>query len=142
MSVYAYSNIFTDILIRYGYDMLKTGSGKIEVAKTDFINFDEMTNRASTKANSYAITTKIGNKKFNITAFINTSYGGTQKIFSTVSNVVNILGVHEYKGHGIYKIGSKNKDHIRHACGSLFISPNTLSYSTLLKTTNSKRYKF
>ena len=28
------------------------------------------------------------------------------------------------------------------ACGSLFISPNTLSYSTLLKTTNSKRYKF
>lgn len=25
---------------------------------------------------------------------------------------------------------------------SLFISPNTLSYSTLLKTTNSKRYKF
>ena len=29
-----------------------------------------------------------------------------------------------------------------HACGSLFISPNTLSYSTLLKTTNSKRYKF
>ena len=113
LSVYAYSNIFTDILIRYGYDMLKTGSGKIEVAKTDFINFDEMTNRASTKANSYAITTKIGNKKFNITAFINTSYGGTQKIFSTVSNVVNILGVHEYKGHGIYKIDSKNKDHIR-----------------------------
>lgn len=28
------------------------------------------------------------------------------------------------------------------SCGSLFISPNTLSYSTLLKTTNSKRYKF
>ena len=113
LSVYAYSNIFTDILVRYGYNMLKTGSGKIEVAKTDFTNFNERTNRASTEANSYAITTKIGNKKFNITAFINTSYGGTQKIFSTVSNVVNILGVHEYKGHGIYKIGSKNKDHIR-----------------------------
>ena len=29
-----------------------------------------------------------------------------------------------------------------YSCGSLFISPNTLSYSTLLKTTNSKRYKF
>ena len=28
------------------------------------------------------------------------------------------------------------------SCGSLFISPNTLSHSTLLKTTNSKRYKF
>lgn len=27
-------------------------------------------------------------------------------------------------------------------CGSLFMSPNTLSHSTLLKTTNSKRYKF
>lgn len=27
-------------------------------------------------------------------------------------------------------------------CGSLFVSPNTLSHSTLLKTTNSKRYKF
>lgn len=31
---------------------------------------------------------------------------------------------------------------IRHACGSLFVFPNTLSHSTLLKTTNSKRYKF
>lgn len=29
-----------------------------------------------------------------------------------------------------------------HACGSLFVFPNTLSHSTLLKTTNSKRYKF
>ena len=27
-------------------------------------------------------------------------------------------------------------------CGSLFVFPNTLSHSTLLKTTNSKRYKF
>ena len=31
---------------------------------------------------------------------------------------------------------------IWHACGRLFISPNTLSHSTILKTTNSKRYKF
>lgn len=31
---------------------------------------------------------------------------------------------------------------IYHACGSLFVFPNTLSHSTLLKTTNSKRYKF
>ena len=113
LSASAYSNIFTDILIRNGYDMLKTGSGKIEVAKTDFINFEERTNRASTEANSYAITTIIGNEKFNITAFINTSYNGTQKIFSTVSNVINVLGVHEYKGHGIYKIGNNNKNHIK-----------------------------
>lgn len=28
------------------------------------------------------------------------------------------------------------------SCGSLFVLPNTLSHSTLLKTTNSKRYKF
>ena len=28
------------------------------------------------------------------------------------------------------------------ACGSLFVSSNTLSHSILLKTTNSKRYKF
>ena len=91
LSVYAYSNIFTDILVRYGYNMLKTGSGKIEVAKTDFTNFNERTNRASTEANSYAITTKIGNKKFNITAFINTSYGGTQKIFWILINVIKSL---------------------------------------------------
>ena len=28
------------------------------------------------------------------------------------------------------------------SCGSLFVSPNTLSHSILLKTKNSKRYKF
>ena len=27
-------------------------------------------------------------------------------------------------------------------CGSILVFPNTLSHSTLLKTTNSKRYKF
>ena len=31
---------------------------------------------------------------------------------------------------------------VNHSCGSLFVFPNTLSHSTLLKTTNSKRYKF
>lgn len=28
------------------------------------------------------------------------------------------------------------------SCGSLFVSSNTLSHNTFLKTTNSKRYKF
>ena len=34
-----------------------------------------------------------------LTAFINTGYNGTQKLFSTVSNVVNIIGGHEFYGH-------------------------------------------
>lgn len=47
----------------------------------------------------------------------------------------------------VFVFGSNLQGHhtggaARYACGSLFISPNTLSYSTLLKTTNSKRYKF
>lgn len=38
--------------------------------------------------------------------------------------------------------GDKPAEEKPAACGSLFMSPNTLSHSTLLKTTNSKRYKF
>lgn len=43
LSVEAYSNIFTDIMIKNGFDMLKTGSGKIEVTKTDYINIFDKT---------------------------------------------------------------------------------------------------
>lgn len=112
LSVEAYSNIFTDIMIKNGFDMLKTGSGKIEVTKTDYINIFDKTSNASEQGGSNAVTTQCGDV-FNITAMINTGYYGTQSLFSTVSNVISILGIHEYKGHGINKYNNKSSGHIK-----------------------------
>ena len=44
------------------------------------------------------------------------------------STLLNILGLLDNPTEG--------------SCGSILVFPNTLSHSTLLKTTNSKRYKF
>ena len=111
LSVEAYSNIFTDILVKNGFNMMETGSGKVEIAKTDGVNSFDWASNASTSSESIAVTTH-GGDVFNITALINTGYDGTQSFFSTVSNVVSILGVHEYKGHGLYKYNNKASGHI------------------------------
>ena len=62
-----------------------------------------------------------------------TPLSAKKKVFyDSKSNIVGITGDYQLL---------KNADKF-YSLGSLFISPNTLSYSTLLKTTNSKRYKF
>ena len=43
---------------------------------------------------------------------------------------------------GLFDDGFAAKDIQLLSCGSLFVSSNTLSHNTFLKTTNSKRYKF
>lgn len=68
--------------------------------------------------------------------------GAFLKKLDRKTRVCNSCGrtVEEAKGWGVFDF--VNPDGTRIPCGSLFVSPNTLSHSTLLKTTNSKRYKF
>ena len=95
---------FAIILNRSGFDLSVLKSKKIEVYKTDGINFNgNKTSQAESSGEANATTTHYKNNQVNITAFINTCYDGTQEIFSTVSNVISILGGHEYLGHYILK---------------------------------------
>lgn len=113
LSVDAYSKIFSDILEKNGFELNLLKSGKIEVYKTDGLNFYEKTSQAEKSYEANAVTTHYKDKSANITAFINTCYNGTQEIFSTVSNVVNIIGGHEFYGHFLLKGNEKTAYNIQ-----------------------------
>ena len=107
LPVRAYSKIFSHILNKNGFDMNLLKSGKIEVYETDGLNFYDKTENAEKSYESNAVTTHYKDGSANITAFINTSYNGTQELYSTVSNVVNILGGHEFYVHLLLKGNEK-----------------------------------
>ena len=113
LSVGAYSKIFSDVLEKNGFELSSLKSGKIEVYKTDGLNFYEKTSQAEKSYEANAITTHYKDKSTNITAFINTGYNGTQELFSTVSNVVNIIGGHEFYGHFLLKGNEKTAYNIQ-----------------------------
>ena len=113
LSVDAYSKIFSDILEKNGFELSLLKSGKIEVYKTDGLNFYEKTSQAETSYEANAVTTHYKDKSANITAFINTCYNGTQELFSTVSNVVNIIGGHEFYSHFLLKGDEKTAYNIQ-----------------------------
>ena len=113
LSVDAYSKIFSDILEKNGFELSLLKSGKIEVYKTDGLNFYEKTSQAEKSYEANAVTTHYKDKSANITAFINTCYNGTQELFSTVSNVVNIIGGHEFYGHFLLKGNEKTAYNIQ-----------------------------
>ena len=103
----AYSNIFTDILSKMpGIDIddLHNGSVSTTVYKNDlnWYKFIESYNDAYHTGGVFA---EIGtyNGKQNLTAYINIDIPSYKEMLSTVSNIQNLLGVHEYTGH--YKCG-------------------------------------
>ena len=103
----AYSNIFTDILSKMpGIDIddLHNGSVSTTVYKNDlnWYKFIESYNDAYHTGGVFA---EIGtyNGKQNLTAYINIDIPVYKEMLSTVSNIQNLLGVHEYTGH--YKCG-------------------------------------
>ena len=104
----AYSKIFTDILSkRSDIDMKDIMSGKISVIvwkETDDnigVAVEDCYNYYSSyaKKNIHASTNK---KDKSITAYILPQK--EDRLFTTVSNIENMLGVHEYKGHLILGI--------------------------------------
>ena len=116
LSAEAYSNIFTDVLSKM--DDVNTKeliNGKIGVAVFDGNNLDSSENPTfkdnyNTNIREYTevASHQAANGKSLVTASI--VIGGTQDrryLYSTVSNVQNLLGAHELLGHGI--VGNQNR---------------------------------
>ena len=118
LSAEAYSNIFTDILSKMNEinnaDNLYNGAVSVVVSPDDY-HIDSEYN----SPNIYTpidgmnnAVTEIDNGQIKLTANI-VYLGGydNRYLFSTISNVQNLLGIHEYKGHGLLRWGNMNGKH-------------------------------
>ena len=111
LSANAFSNIFTNVLKRNGFDVDKLENKSIAVNVLDnntkgdgphyrCIDFYNTTSYPWKNAPIAAIS----NNKITVNVVL--SDQEHRNYLSTISNVINVLGVHEYTGHGILKLGS------------------------------------
>lgn len=111
LSANAFSNIFTNVLKRNGFDVDKLENKSIAVNILDnntkgdgphyrCIDFYNTTSYPWKNAPIAAIS----NNKITVNVVL--SDQEHRNYLSTISNVINVLGVHEYTGHGILKLGS------------------------------------
>ena len=119
----SYSRIFTNVLKRNGFDTKKLYNGKISVNKIIEL-YDSETRSVKQSAEQYnvsgdflsynpyyedgvalAATTHINGR---IEVCVNVYPAGSKekKYVSTESNIINMIGIHEFKEHGLHKIGS------------------------------------
>ena len=109
LSARAYSRIYTHILAMKNYDISRLEGGAIAVKNGD----DEY--NSPTLGTGYAKT--LFNKSKNLKGpdpfriSVNQGDNGVQRDFTLVEQVENILGAHEYTGHGVHKYGDHNKTH-------------------------------
>jgi RHS repeat-associated protein len=114
ISAKAYSNIFTDIFSKMKEtDVNRLQNGKIAVYVTKD-GKKASTYNSPIKTSGVASTEPYDGDKFAITAKIWAVEGDDNRhLFSTVSNVQNLLGIHEYVGHGLNPWCDDNSDHYK-----------------------------
>ena len=116
LSPEAYSNIFTDVLERNGFDTSELENGKVSIVKLEYNSRGDgpmyesagIFNHENTIPYSDA---DVGGEKtketgYQVTAYIHPTGSSDREYLSTESNVVSVLGVHELTGHGIKGISS------------------------------------
>ncbi len=125
----ATGKIYTDILEKAGYDVSKLHNGKVStdggINSSEKSNEGENADRLGEVANTTVkgwinpLTnepmTYTGNAPegtIKVTARYNSKGTGTEYL-GTVSNVINILGVHEFKGHGVMRIPNTAAGHAK-----------------------------
>ena len=145
LSAKSYSRIYTDILKQLGYDVSLLDGGEVAVK-----NGDDTYNDPSSSV-EYAITTYIvGNKNFRIS--VDQMDDGVQRDLNTVEHIENVLGVHEYTGHGIRRFSRTKRTHymayelqFKHAswkhCTPLFRGEMLSRYYGIVKKENPDRYR-
>ena len=116
LSPEAYSNIFTDVLERNGFDTSKLENGKVTIVKLEYnsrgdgptYENDGIFNHDNTIPYSDApvASEKTKESGYQVTAYIHPTGSSNREYLSTVSNVVSVLGVHELTGHGIKNLSS------------------------------------
>jgi RHS repeat-associated protein len=118
LSAKAYSNIFTDVLSKMDdVNMKELFNGKVSTAVFDG-NSDQptLTDNYNTNINTYDETASHQgvNGKSLVTG--NIVVGGKKDnrfLYSTVSNVQNMLGAHELLGHGMNNWGDRSNNHYK-----------------------------
>ena len=92
--------------------MMMLEDGKVDVKITDGISsFDYTDNAKFADSGVNASLTPMDGDLFNVTATIRTDYDGNQKLYSTISNIINLLGVHEFEMHGMKKVDNSVLSH-------------------------------
>lgn len=126
ISAEAASNVFTDILGKAGFDVSKLHNGKISIdggprSKDNFndgSNFQRYDAIARGSFNGqinpetqepYTYTGNAPQGTIKVTAHWSSKSGSTH--LNTISNVISILGVHEYNGHAIQNLSHLPIDH-------------------------------
>ena len=145
LSAKSYSRIYTDILKQLGYDVSLLDGGEVAVKNGDDTYNDPFSSV------EYAVTTYIvGNKNFRIS--VDQMNDGVQRDLNTVEHIENVLGVHEYTGHGIRRFSEKKKTHymayelqFKHAswkhCTPLFRGGMLSRYYGIVNKENPERYR-
>ena len=113
----AYSNIFTDILSKMdGVDVNDLYNGKVSVTVwEDYGNLKATTdqyNDAGLNGSSIA-QIRLHNGKQLLGVYIYPQYTDEKRLYSSVSNIQNLLGVHEYIGHFIKNMDNSPKSHLQ-----------------------------
>ena len=117
ISVEAYSNVLTHVTEQLSgesfdgatLDFSRLEGGKIQIANEvvdrDGFVVRELHGTATNPASQHAGTLRRDNGDINVTVVLR--YGKNED-FGTVENVQNILGIHEYYGHGVKGLSSKS----------------------------------
>ena len=114
LSAEAYSKIFTHVLSDMkGEDRIDNLYNNAVSVGTTFCDevVEDYYNSPILHENANAVTGHINNS-VKVSAKVNS--GGNEDnrfMFSTISNIQNLLGIHEYKGHGILGWGSAKGNH-------------------------------
>lgn len=101
----AYSNIYTHVLKESGYDIKMLIGNAISV-RTDNEKFND-----PSKKEDLFISTIVSRDKNEFKISVNQSDKTLPEILSTVENIQNALGEHEFKGHGIMRYSDREKNH-------------------------------
>ena len=111
LSVESYSNIFTDILSKMdGVNIGDISNEKVSVRVVAGIKDDEYNNPDYSIGQDASIA-KTKDGKISLSAIIFPKEN--KEMSSTVSNVQNMLGDHEYTGHGIKGWGNETRTHYK-----------------------------
>ncbi len=114
LSAKAYSNIFTNVLSQMeGKDKVDNLYNNMVSVGVTFCDEDvkSIYNSPVLREDVNAVGGR-EDKSIKVSAKVNYGgYGDNRYMFSTVSNIQNLLGVHEYKGHGVLGWGSAKGNH-------------------------------
>jgi hypothetical protein len=116
ISISAYANVLTHVTTELqgeyfdgtalNFDRLEGGKIQIanEVADEDGRLVRELYGSANNPSSQHGGTLRKDNGDINVTAVLQ---GGSNVDFGTVENIQNLLGIHEYYGHGVKRLSGK-----------------------------------